>query len=63
LLVIVIGLKLLVDWGFNSEAHPHTIDFHSVHRPEFWVFWISMIACLAVGFVPKRRVNNESVDG
>jgi YkoY family integral membrane protein len=54
LLVIVIGLKLLVDWGFNSEAHPHTIDFHSFRTPEFWIFWISMLACLAYGFMPKK---------
>jgi len=54
LLVIVIGLKLLVDWGFNSEAHPHAIDFHSFRTPEFWIFWISMLACLGYGFLPKK---------
>ncbi len=54
LLVIVIGLKLLVDWGFNSEANPHVIDFHSYKTPAFWVFWISMLACLGFGFLPKK---------
>lgn len=54
LLVIVIGIKLLVDWGFNSEAHPHTIDFHSYKTPEFWIFWLSMLACLGYGFLPKK---------
>ena len=54
LLVIVIGLKLLVDWGFNSEAHPHAIDFHSYRTPEFWIFWISMLLCLGFGFMPKK---------
>ena len=54
LLVIVIGLKLLVDWGLNSEANPHRIDFHSFRKPEFWIFWISMLACLAYGFLPKK---------
>ncbi len=54
LLVIVIGLKLLVDWGFNSEANPHVIDFHSYKTPEFWIFWISMLACLGFGFLPKK---------
>ncbi len=55
LLVIVIGIKLLVDWGFNSEANPHVIDFHSFRTPEFWIFWISMMVCLGIGFLPKRK--------
>lgn len=54
LLVIVIGLKLLADWGFNSESHPHAVDFHSVSGPEFWIFWMSMLAALGVGFLPPR---------
>ncbi len=54
LLVIVIGLKLLADWGLNSETHPHRVDFHSYTRPEFWIFWISMAACLGFGFLPKK---------
>lgn len=58
LLVTVIGLKLLVDWGFNSAEHPHNVDFHSFTRIEFWVFWIAMAACLAVGFIPKRNSDN-----
>jgi YkoY family integral membrane protein len=54
LLVIVIGVKLLVDWGLNSEANPHVVDFHSFRKPEFWIFWISMLACLGYGFLPKK---------
>jgi YkoY family integral membrane protein len=54
LLVIVIGTKLLVDWGMNSEEHPHRIDFHSISRPEFWIFWVSMMLCLGLGFLPKK---------
>lgn len=54
LLVIVIGLKLLADWGFNSETNPHIVDFHSYTRPEFWIFWISMATCLGFGFLPKK---------
>jgi predicted tellurium resistance membrane protein TerC len=57
LLVIVIGLKLLVDWGFNSEANPRVIDFHSYRTPEFWIFWI---ACLAIGFLPKKTALAEA---
>jgi len=59
LLVIVIGLKLLADWGFNSEEHPHVVDFHTYKRPEFWVFWLSMLAALAVGFLPARKSKVE----
>lgn len=59
LLVIVIGLKLLADWGFNSEEHPHVVNFHSYTRPEFWVFWMSMLAALAVGFLPPRKSKVE----
>jgi YkoY family integral membrane protein len=55
LLIIVIALKLLADWVFNSKDHPHVVDFHHVSRPEFWIFWISMIACLLVGFLPESR--------
>ena len=55
LLVIVIGLKLLADWGFNSESHPHVVDFHTYSRPEFWVFWMSMLVALGVGFLPPRK--------
>src|SRR5690606_12626125 len=124
LLVIVIGLKLLADWGFNSdwsfeeprwiadrmgswsetfhelevsrrdmgehyehwvhdewplglsEHHghdeppppdlpegqldhdprrlPHLLDFHSPRRPEFILFWSTMVVCFLVGFLPKR---------
>ena len=54
LLVIVIGAKLLADWGFNSAEHPHRLDFHSYHNPEFWVFWGLMIVSFAIGFIPKK---------
>ena len=82
LLVIVIGIKLLADWGMNSQwsaAPPNesfsellvrwilpaqretaVIDFHSVRRPEFWVFWISMLVALGIGFLPARKSRTES---
>ena len=62
ILVIVIGLKLLADWGFNSEANRHAVDFHSYTRPEFWIFWISMLVALGIGFLPARKsgVGTES---
>jgi YkoY family integral membrane protein len=119
LLVLVIGLKLLADWGFNSDwstwspgfekwrvataesyeqwlsekwifkikpheaeqpnaqkAHEqqaadnqpvpdvaaaplkqpvHLLDFHDPRRPEFILFWTSMILALCSGFVPPRK--------
>lgn len=55
LLVIVIGLKLLVDWGLNSEQNPHRINFHDYTHVEFWVFWLSMAAALCVGFIPPKQ--------
>jgi YkoY family integral membrane protein len=55
LLVVVIGLKLCIDWAFNSEAHPHRINFHDLRAPEFWIFWVAMLASFAIGFIPGRR--------
>ena len=55
LLVIVIGLKLTVDWAFNSAEHPHRVDFHDFRSPAFWAFWVLMIVCFCVGFIPRRE--------
>jgi len=97
LLVIVIGFKLLADWGFNSDwssfpafenqrqawiasyenwltkswplglvhhkalANPnikqvaHLLDFHTPRRPEFIIFWVLMVVCFCVGFLPRRN--------
>ena len=99
LLVLVIGLKLLADWGFNSDwsgwspgfekrrehtaesyedwlskswifriplpapAAPnngpklpvHLLDFHDPRRPEFILFWLSMLGALLSGFVPTGK--------
>jgi YkoY family integral membrane protein len=52
LLVIVIGSKLLADWTFNSAEHPHRVDFHNWTRPEFWAFWVLMLVCFLIGFIP-----------
>jgi len=55
LLVAVIGSKLLADWAGNTPEHPHRVDFHSPSSPAFWVFWILMLACFAVGFWKPRQ--------
>jgi predicted tellurium resistance membrane protein TerC len=61
LLVLLIGFKLLGDWGFNRPPdskpegwHP-PLDFHSPNNWGFWVFWILMALFFCVGFLPQRR--------
>lgn len=54
LLVMVIGGKLILDWKFNTNE-VHLLDFHSPSSPAFWIFWVLMIACFCVGFIPKRK--------
>jgi predicted tellurium resistance membrane protein TerC len=63
LLVALIGLKLLVDWYFNKppKGHPSNevfhgpVDFHSPSNPAFWVFWIGMLVCFCIGFIPPKK--------
>jgi YkoY family integral membrane protein len=59
LLVAVIGTKLLADWIANTADHPHRLDFHSIGRPEFWVFWILMLICFGLGFLPPKAPSKE----
>jgi len=54
LLVLVIGGKLLADWGLNTREDPHRVDFHNYRNPAFWIFWSSMLICFCLGFLPKR---------
>ncbi len=54
LLVLVIGLKLVLDYAVNTPQTPHRLDFHSPDALAFWVFWILMLACFLVGFVPQK---------
>jgi len=55
LLVLVIGGKLLADWGLNNKDHPHRVDFHNYRNPAFWIFWVAMLVCFSIGFLPKRE--------
>lgn len=68
LLVIIIGLKLCLDWLFNSylygrpadwpidKVYHGPLDFHSFTSPAFWVFWAAMLICFAIGFIrPKDQ--------
>lgn len=54
LLVIVIGGKLLADWGFNSE-HVERLDFHDWRHPAFWTFWGLMLVSFLTGFIPQKK--------
>jgi YkoY family integral membrane protein len=55
LLVMTIGLKLLTDWGFNSDQHPDRANFHDSSSPLFWSFWSVMVVCIGIGFVPRKE--------
>jgi YkoY family integral membrane protein len=53
LLVIVIGVKLLIDWWYNTPQTPDRVNFHSLQSPAFWIFWIVMLLSFTVGFLPR----------
>lgn len=48
LLVLVIGLKLVID-GFKIEG----VDFHHSNNAAFWIFWGSMLVSILVGFTKR----------
>jgi YkoY family integral membrane protein len=54
-LVLLIGLKLLVEWAANDAHNPRRVDFADPARIELWIFWSCVFACLAAGLLPKRR--------
>jgi len=59
-LVLIIGLKLLIDWGFNTRQQPHRADFHDPGSAAFWTFWLLMALCIAFGFLPQSRQRSKS---
>ncbi|MBV8780314.1 MAG: hypothetical protein JO353_02850 [Phycisphaerae bacterium] len=58
LLVLVIGVKMFLDWAFNQAGAPPSLDFHNIHEPAFWLFWGSMAACAGFGFVPVKTADS-----
>lgn len=61
-LVLLIGVKLLVDWGFNTKDH-HPVDFHDYSSPAFWIFWVAMAAIFSTGFLPKKEERHRGATG
>lgn len=61
LLVLIIGGKLVVDWYFNTEEHPHAVNFHSLSDPAFWIFWGLMGLAFCVGFLPGKKKDLSAV--
>jgi len=61
LLVLIVGLKLIADFGLNGTEE--RVNFQSPSAVGFWVFWASMVACGAVGFLPNTRPSGPSPNG
>jgi hypothetical protein len=40
------------------EVAPKLLDFHDFRRPECSGFWLIMLGCFAVGFLPKKNKNS-----
>lgn len=56
LLVLVIAVKLVVDWYFNSGVeHDPRFDFHAVGSAAFMTFWVAMALSFLVGFLPAKN--------
>jgi YkoY family integral membrane protein len=55
LLVITIGAKLVIDWASYRFHFHDAVNFHSPTSPAFWIFWVTMLACFAVGFWPQKQ--------
>ncbi len=61
-LVLLIGAKLLIDWGFNTKDH-HRVDFHDYQSPAFWIFWVTMAVTFCTGFLPKKEERHRDGAG
>jgi YkoY family integral membrane protein len=59
LLVLTIGVKLLIDWGFNSAANPERVNFQDSSTPAFWIFWSTMLLSVSVGFIKRKQAHTS----
>jgi YkoY family integral membrane protein len=50
LLVIVIGLKMLMEWACDNPPQAPRVDFQNPEDAAFWIFWILMAGILTSGF-------------
>jgi YkoY family integral membrane protein len=50
LLVLLIAVKLVLDWHFNIPGHPGRLDFSSPKSPAMWIFWGAALSVLVFGF-------------
>lgn len=60
LLVCLVALKLLLDWGLNTPGHELQLNFHSPHYWAFWAFWSAMFLVLAGGLLPRRNTPSKN---
>lgn len=71
-LVWVAGYEnwLMNTWplGMAEHAHkagpivrtPHLLDFHDFRRPECFGFWLIMMVCFFIGFLPRNRATGKA---
>ena len=52
LMVLVIGLKLILEWAFNGRRE--VLNFQSPHAAAFWTFWLTIAALFGIGFIPRK---------
>lgn len=38
---------------------PHLLNFHQLTRPESMLFWMAMLVCFLIGFIPKRQHKHD----
>lgn len=41
------------------EHVPHLLDFHDLRFPECLAFWLIMLACFGIGFIPQKKHQRE----
>ena len=39
------------------------MNFHAPSHPEFWIFWVTMLACFLTGFLPTQARRADAADG
>lgn len=64
LLVLLIGVKLILDYALNGNSKRPAIDFQDPSGVAFWVFWLLAALCLARGFRASQtgQQSNDSCE-